>query len=264
MSRWGHDRLFFITTTGLAGSYLLLILALLVAGATFTTPSAIFEALSSGPIRASAALSLITCTIATMLALWVAVPAGYLLARYDFPGKALLDVVFDVPIVLPPLVVGLFLLILFESAAGRFLQDHLLTVTHAVPAVILAQFCVATAFAVRAMRITFEQLDPRVEEVALVLGCSRWQAFHRVTLPQAGRGVLAAATLAWARSLGEFGPILVFAGATRGRTEVLPTTIFLEWSVGDLGAAVAVSLLLVGLAVAVLLATRLLGLRGWF
>lgn len=262
MTRARHDRTFSIVLASLAGIYGLLIIALLVSGATFTSPSDVVRALSAGPIRYSALLSLVTCTIAAILALWVAVPAGYILARWNFPGKTIVDAIFDVPIVLPPLVVGLFLLILFESALGKLFQENVFRVTYEIPAVILAQFCVATAFAIRAMRITFEQMDPRTEEVALVLGCSRWQSFLLVTMPQAARGVVAAGTLAWARALGEFGPILVFAGATREKTEVLPTTIFLEWSIGDLGAAVAVSLLLVALALIVLITTRLLGFKG--
>ena len=262
MSPLRHDRTFTLVIASLAGIYVLLILALLVSGATFTTPSDVLRALSSGPIRYSALLSIASCTIASILALWVAVPAGYLLARWDFPGKVIVDAIFDIPIVLPPLVVGLFLLILFESALGKLFQENVFRVTYEIPAVILAQFCVATAFAVRAMRITFEQMDRRTEEVALVLGCSRWQSFSMVTLPQATKGIVAAGTLAWARALGEFGPILVFAGATREKTEVLPTTIFLEWSIGDLGAAVAVSLLLVALALLVLVTTRLLGFKG--
>ena len=135
-------------------------------------------------------------------------------------------------------------------------------VTFAVPSVVLAQFMVACAFAVRTMRVTFDQISPRTEEVALTLGCSRSQAFWRVALPQARRGLLTAATLAWARSLGEFGPILIFSGATRPRTEVLPTTIFLEMSVGNIEAAVAVSLIMVAAAVIVLIIARLFGLRG--
>jgi len=118
---------------------------------------------------------------------------------------------------------------------------------------------VASAFAVRTLRATFDQLNPRQEQVALTLGCTRSQAFWRVVLPEARRGVLTAATLAWARSLGEFGPILVFAGATRLRTEVMPTTVFLELSVGNIEAAVAVSLLMVVAAVAVLLTIRWFG-----
>ena len=100
---------------------------------------------------------------------------------------------------------------------------------------------------------------PRQEQVALTLGCNRSQAFWRVILPTARRGILSAATLAWARSLGEFGPILVFSGATRMKTEVLSTTVFLELSVGNLEAAVAVSLLMVGAAVGVLLLIRYCG-----
>lgn len=256
------DRLFGITLAGLTGIYALLILALLISGATFTSWEDITRALSSGPIRYSVMLSLVTCTLAALLALWVAIPAGYILARWEFPGKTFVDAIFDVPIVLPPLVVGLFLLILFETALGKMFQAHVFAVTYEIPAVVLAQFCVAAAFAVRTMRITFEQIDPRTEQVALVLGCSKRQAFTRVSMPQAAKGIVAAGTLAWARALGEFGPILVFAGATREKTEVLPTTIFLEWSIGDLGAAVAVSLILVALALLVLIVTRLLGFKG--
>ncbi len=124
---------------------------------------------------------------------------------------------------------------------------------------ILAQFSVACAFAIRTMRITFDQINPRAEQVARTLGCSRSQAFLRITLPQASRGMLSAFTVAWARALGEFGPILVFAGATRMRTEVLSTTVFLELSVGNLEASVAVSMLMVAMAFIVLGILRVVG-----
>ncbi|MFO1000387.1 MAG: ABC transporter permease subunit [Planctomycetaceae bacterium] len=124
---------------------------------------------------------------------------------------------------------------------------------------ILAQFAVSCAFAVRTMRVTFDQINPRAEDVARTLGCTRSQAFMKVALPQAWRGMITAGTIAWARALGEFGPILVFAGATRFRTEVLSTTVFLELSVGQLDAAVAVSLLMVAMAIVVLLILRWIG-----
>ena len=114
-----------------------------------------------------------------------------------------------------------------------------------IPAVILAQFTVACAFAVRTMRATFDQIDPRREQVALTLGASRLMAFTLVVLPEAWRGMLTAATLAWARALGEFGPLLIFAGTTRMKTEVLSTSVFLELTIGDLEAAIAVSLIMV-------------------
>jgi molybdate transport system permease protein len=127
--------------------------------------------------------------------------------------------------------------------------------------VVLAQFTIGAAFAVRTMRGTFDHLSSRPEDVAMTLGCSRARAIWLVTLPAARRGMFAAASIAWARSLGEFGPVLVFAGATRMKTEVLPTTVWLELSVGNLEAAVAVSMLMVALAVVVLASVRLMGER---
>jgi molybdate transport system permease protein len=155
--------------------------------------------------------------------------------------------------------VGLALLILFRSSPGQWIERNVLTVTFAVPSVILAQFAVGCAFAVRTLRVTFDQINPRQEQVALTLGCSRSQAFWLVVLPEARRGLVTAATLTWARSLGEFGPILVFSGTTRMRTEVLPTSIYLELGMGNIEAAVAVSLLMILAAVTVLIILRCAG-----
>lgn len=217
----------------------------------------ITTALQKSEIQYSIRLTLISCTITTILSLWVAIPIGYLMSRHDFFGRDLIDAILDIPIVLPPLVVGLSLLILFQFAPVALRE----AVVYQVPAVILAQFAVACAFAVRTMRATFDHIDARHEQVALTLGCSRAQAFGMVVLPEAKRGVLTAATLAWARSLGEFGPLLIFAGTTRNKTEVLSTTVFLELNIGDLGAAVAVSLIMVAAAVIVLVLARAWGTR---
>jgi molybdate transport system permease protein len=139
------------------------------------------------------------------------------------------------------------------------LFDRKIGIVFEIPAVILAQFTVAAAFAVRTMRTAFDEITPRKEQVALTLGSTRSQAFWLVVLPEARRGLLAAATLTWARSIGEFGPILIFAGATRNKTEVLPTSVYLEFSIGNIEAAVAISLLMVAMAVFVLVVVRFLG-----
>lgn len=253
----------------LGGTYLVLIVAMICADLAFTSPSSLAQALASREIQYAVMLSLVSCSITAALSLLVAIPLGYLLSRQSFRGQALVDALLDIPIVLPPLVIGLSLLILFQvRLAGRSIEEWFqaagLPVTYRVPSVILAQFAVAAAFAVRTMQVTFDQINPRTEQVALTLGCTRAQAFWRVTLPEGRRGVLAAATLAWARSLGEFGPILIFSGATRMKTEVLSTTVFLELSVGRLHAAVAVSLLMIVAAVAVLLIVRVFGLQPAF
>lgn len=230
---------------------------------------ALIAPLASEEIRYALKLSLISCTITTILSLWVAVPFGYLMSRFNFIGKSLIDAILDIPIVLPPLVVGLALLILFQqTSVGQWLEESVLWltsgrmgITFAIPSVIIAQFAVACAFAVRTMRVTFDQISPRQEQVALTLGCSRGQAFWKVVFPEARRGMVTAATLAWARSLGEFGPILVFSGTTRMRTGVLPTAVWLELNIGNIETAVAVSMLMILAAAIVLIIVRVFGLE---
>ena len=260
-SRWYGDRGFLAALILIGSFYVLMLLGMLAADLTWTSPGDFIKALSSEEIQYSIRLSLMSCTVAAILSVWVAVPIGYLMSRFNFFGKGFIDAILDIPIVLPPLVVGLSLLILFSTAAGDWVEDLFESVfgtriTYQIPSVVLAQFMVACAFAVRTMRTTFDQISVRQEDVALTLGCSRFQAFWRVTLPEARNGLITALTLAWARSLGEFGPILVFSGATRMKTEVLPTTVHLELTTGSLEAAVAVSILMVVCAVGVLFAIR--------
>jgi molybdate transport system permease protein len=271
---------FYTLLATIGGTYVVLIVGLLVADVAYmmrgeavdvqeaatVNSSSLWDQLTGNPVARALAkpeiqysikLSLLSCTITTILSLWVAVPIGYLLSRTRFWGRNFLDAILDIPIVLPPLVIGLSLLILFQFAP-TFLRE---AVVYQLPAVVLAQFMVAAAFAVRTMRATFDQIDSRREQVALTLGCSRAQAFSQVVLPEARRGMLTAGTMAWARALGEFGPLLVFAGATRNKTEVLSTTVFLELSIGDLEAAVAVSLIMVAAAITVLVIARVWGIR---
>ena len=254
-----NARFWFYLALSTAG-YVLFIVAMLVATAVHSTPGDLLSALQSREIQHSIYLSLLTCSLTALLSLLAAVPIGYLLARCRFFGKALVESILDIPIVLPPMVIGLCLLILFQTGLGGFV-DSVIPFTYTVFGVVLAQFVIGVAFAIRTMRGTFDQLSQRPEDVAMTLGCSRGGAMWRGTLPAAGKGMVAAASVAWARSLGEFGPVLVFAGATRMKTEVLPTTVWLELSVGNLEGAIAVSLLMVLFAMVVLVAMRLVGER---
>jgi len=247
--------------TLLSASYLGLVLFMMFGMVAFllfrADWSVVLQTLQEQTLLYATGLSLLTCTITMILSVWVSVPIGYVMARLEFPGKAFVDAVLDIPIVLPPLVIGIALLIMF-----KFLPESLNDfVVFEIPAVILAQFAVACAFAVRTMRSTFDQLSPRAEHVALTLGASRGQAFFRVVLPEAWRGVIAAAILAWARSLGEFGPILIFAGTTPMRTEVLTSTVYLKFQNGELVPALVVSLFMVIIALVVMVCARVFGLR---
>lgn len=248
---------FFVAALAVAGgSYLVLIVAMVAAQLGYTEYPLLLEILEDERLVYSIQLSLISCSISTILSLIVAVPLAYLLCRVRFPGKGFVNAVLDIPIILPPLVIGLALLMLFQTPAGRFVQEHV-SVTYAIPGLILAQFTVACAFAVRTMMTAFSEIDVRREQVALTLGCTRAQAFSWVVLPEARRGMVAAATIAWARAMGEFGPVLVFAGTTRMKTEVLPTSVFLELNVGNLRVATALSIYMILFSVIVLLLMRL-------
>ena len=261
----------------IGGSYVFALVALLVADLAYlsTTASAwrttipggqpvlnaagaLVEAFADPNIRYSFKLTMVSCLFSAILSVMVAVPLGYGLSRFRFRGRNFVDAIFDIPIVLPPLVVGLSLLILFQFWPWRLASRQ---VVFQIPAVVIAQFMVAAAFAVRIMRAGFDQIDTRLEKVAMTLGCTHSQAFSRVILPQARQSLLTAGTIAWARSLGEFGPLLIFAGATRMKTEVLSTTVFLELSIGNLRSAVAVSVLMVVAAVVVLIVARQWGSR---
>ncbi len=279
------DKPFFVGLLGLTMLYLLLVLALIFANFKFALFKSGFfswqhlqETLLDPRIQGSVSLTMLTCFISAILAVFVAVPAGYLLSRYEFPGKRWIDSMLDIPIVLPPLVIGISLLILFNNI-HLFGTDSTLEslfrswfawlpgltggtepgITFSVPGVILAQFTVAAAFAVRTMRHSFDQISPRHEHVALTLGCNRAQAFWSVVLPAAGPGMITAGSMAWARAFGEFGPILVFAGATPNKTEVLSTTVFMEFNIGNIEGAATVSLLMVVTALVVLTFVRWLG-----
>lgn len=270
LHRIRSDRPFLLAMAALSGSYVALLVTMLASMAAYTSMHHLGAALASPEIQFAIRLSLVSSTVTAVLSLWVAVPIGYLMSHYRFRGRSLLDALLDIPIVLPPLVVGLGLLILFTTSAGHAVDDALRAVTAFVfgapiglrydaGGVILAQFMVSCAFAIRTMRAVFDAIDPRAEAVALTLGCSRSEAFWSVVFPEARRGMVVAGALAWARALGEFGPVLIFAGAMRGKTEVLPTTVFLELSVGEIEAAVAVSLVMIAAAVAVLTVIRLIG-----
>ncbi len=253
-----QDIPFLIALALIAGVYIVLITGMLLSMVFYVDLPVVGEVFTNDRYRYALLLSLISCTITTILSVWVAAPTAYLLTRVDFRGKELVDAVLDIPIILPPLVIGLGLLMLFQTAPGQFVQGWM-RFTYAIPGLILAQFMVACAFAVRTMTAAFAEINPRQEQVAMTLGCSRAQAFWWVVLPEARRGMIPAATIAWARAMGEFGPVLVFAGTTAYRTEVMPTSIFLELQVGNLGVATAISIVIVVLAMAVLMLMRFAG-----
>ncbi|MBO9516959.1 MAG: molybdate ABC transporter permease subunit [Porphyrobacter sp.] len=174
-------------------------------------------------------LSLKVSGVAMAAALPLAFALAWVLARWRFPGKVLLDALVHLPLVLPPVVTGWLLLIAFgtNGPLGRFLAEWLgLTFIFRWTGAALAAAVMALPLMVRAMRLSIEAVDRRLESAARTLGAGRWRTFASVTLPLAMPGVLAGLVLGLARSIGEFGATITFASNIPGETQTLPLAIY--------------------------------------
>ncbi|MEU0653737.1 molybdate ABC transporter permease subunit [Streptomyces albogriseolus] len=216
------------------------------------------EQLTSPAVWDALRLSLVCATTATALSLVVGVPLAWLLARTDFPGRSLVRALVTLPLVLPPVVGGVALLLALgrNGIVGRLLDEWFgVTLPFTTAGVVLAETFVALPFLVISVEGTLRAADPRFEEAAATLGASRFTAFRRVTLPLIAPGVAAGAVLAWARALGEFGATITFAGNFPGRTQTMPLAVYLALQ-NDPAAAIALSLVLLAVSVAVLAGLR--------
>ena len=174
-------------------------------------------------------LSLKVSFVAMAAALPLAFALAWVLARWRFPGKVLLDALIHLPLVLPPVVTGWLLLIAFgtNGPLGRFFAEWLgLTFIFRWTGAALAAAVMALPLMVRAMRLSIEAVDRRLEQAARTLGAGRWRTFATVTLPLAMPGVLAGLVLGLARSIGEFGATITFASNIPGETQTLPLAIY--------------------------------------
>ena len=202
-------------------------------------------------------LSLLTSGASVLISVFAGTPLAYGLAHRAFRGRAFLEILIDLPVVLPPSVAGLGLLIAFgrEGVFGAALSAVGITLPFTTAAVVLAQTFVSAPLYIRAARIGFAGIDPQLEESAYVEGASQWQLFTRVMLPQAARALLSGAILSWTRALGEFGATILFAGNLEGRTQTMPLAIYLGFERG-LGVALALSVVLMVVSIALLSALR--------
>lgn len=174
--------------------------------------------------------------LSTVLIAPFGVALGWLLARRSWPGKAIVETVVALPMVIPPVATGLVLLKLFgrRGILGSFLETTLgLPIVFTWKAVVLATAVMSFPLLVRSARVAFEEVDPRLEQAARTLGATPWDAFWSVTLPLARRGLLAGAVLAFARALGEFGATVMIAGMIPGETITLALGIYQSVQMGQ-------------------------------
>jgi len=201
-------------------------------------------------------LSLITATISSVIAMLVAIPVSYMLSRYSFFGKTILDTLLDLPIVLSPIALGALLLIFFNSPLGRGINEWLGPFVFEVKGVILAQFLVVVGLAIRLLKSIFDSINVEYESLARTLGYDKMRVFFRVTLPMAARGLVAASLLVFGRAIGEFGATVTLAGATTMKTETVPVAIYLNFESADISSALVFITILIVLSFAVLLFVR--------
>lgn len=208
-------------------------------------------------------LSLEVASVATVLSVAIGIPLAWVLARRSFPGKRLIEALILLPIILPPTVLGYYLLrtIGRQSPLGRFIEGTLgIDVIFTWKAAVLASTIVAIPLVMRSAQAAFEAIDPNLEAAARTLGRSELAIFATITTPLAWRGILAGTVLGFARAMGEFGATLMVAGNIPGQTQTLPIAIYDAVQAGKNGLANTLVLILSAMAVAILL---LLGRLAW-
>jgi molybdate/tungstate transport system permease protein len=255
----------------LSVSLLLLLVLPLVALFAYVSPAAIGGAAVDRGLETSLAFTLLASALSLGIVLALGVPLGYLLARRSFPGRSVVESVVTLPTVLPHLIGGLAIFLLFapETPLGRLAIAAGFPVFDTIWGVVLVMVYVSAAYTVLASQVAFESLDPQVLEAARSLGASPAEAFASVSLPLAVRGVLAGALLSWARAVSEIGGFLIVAytiypAAPYAGPVTSPISVYVYslYQVGDLPGAVASSAFLVLVAFAIFLVVRLAARRG--
>ncbi|MGH7581561.1 MAG: ABC transporter permease [Gemmatimonadales bacterium] len=225
---------------------------------TRVAPDELLRRLQDPALLEALRLSLLTSFSATLVVVGLGLPVAYLLATTTFPGKRLVEVLVDLPMVLPPTVAGVGLLLAFgrNGLAGDALGAVGLSVPFTTLAVVVAQVFVSAPFFIAATRAGLGEVDRRYLDAAATLRSSPARTLFRVMLPLAFPSLLAGAAMTWARALGEFGATITFAGNMPGVTQTMPLAVYVALQ-SDLDAAVAMSVLLLALSLGVLLGIRL-------
>lgn len=204
-------------------------------------------------------LSLSTTMLSTLITLVGGTPVAYLLARYKFRGRGVLDTLIDLPMILPPAVAGLALLITFgrRGLLGAYLEELGVSLAFTQAAVVLAQIFVASPYYIKAAISGFGAIDRKLEQAAAIDGADGWRVFQYITIPLAWPALFGGIVMTWARALGEFGATIIFAGNFPGRTQTMPLAIYIGL---ELDLTIALTLSTIMLAISFLI---LFVVKGW-
>ncbi len=225
-------------------------------------PGQALQQLQNQQILSAITLGLITSAIATVLSFVFAVPTAYFLATRNFWGKEIINTLIDLPIVIPPAVAGVALLLAFapKGLLGPILTPTGIIIPGSILAVILAQIFVASPFILKSAKTGFENLDKDLVNSAKILSNSRIRVFFTVAFPLSTSAILSGAMMTWARSMGEFGATIMFAGNLPGVTQTMPLAIYTLMTQNP-NAGIILSSIMIAISFSILIAVKLLERR---
>ncbi|SFR76052.1 ABC transporter permease [Anaeromicropila populeti] len=241
---------FFEIITIIIASMVILLISILTITIFVTGVPYLGQALHSKEVLFSIKLSLYTASVSTVICTILAVPTAYALTKTRFPLCKIWQTLLELPLSLPYLVIGLGLLLIFSSKLGKELSRAGFQVVFSTKGIIVAHIFVNLPFVIRIVKMSFQEVDMRLELIARMLGATKAKCFWTITLPLAKNSIIGAVILAWSRALGEFGATLMLVGTTRMKTETLPASIYLNMATGDRGAAMASAVILLIISVA--------------
>lgn len=255
--RGGSFRLSRVATALIAAVALLFLILPVIVLVGRAVSAEAWGALPDSGILPAIWLSFVTTLLTMLLTLGFGTPLAYVFARGRFPLRRVLNLLIELPIVLPPAVAGLALLVTFgrRGALGDALSTFGVSLPFTTAAVVVAQTFVSAPFYIRSAQVGFAAVPREIEDAARVDGASGWALFRTITLPLASRQLGAGLVLSWARALGEFGATILFAGSLQGRTQTMPLLIYnvLE---RNIDAAIWAGVILIGLALLALLISQ--------
>ncbi len=239
--------------------FIFITLSNMIFGQIFDDFQGLVDAARNRAILSSIFLSLYAGFLATLLALFLGAPSGYILARFDFPGKRLVESIIDVPVVVPHTVAGIALLTVFGSRGiiGGPLEDYI-QFRDALPGIVVAMLFVSLPYLANSAREGFKSVDPRLENAARSLGAPLWKAFFLVTLPLSARHLLIGSIMTWARAISEFGAVVMIAYYPM----IGPTLIYDRFLSYGLSASRPIAVLLILVTLSIFIVIRVLS-AGW-
>jgi sulfate transport system permease protein len=222
--------------------------------------SAFLHTVTAPRVLASYRVTLLSAAAAALLSAAFGLLLAWVLARYDFPGKSIVDALVDLPFALPTAVAGISLTALYAESGwiGRYLEPHGIHVVFTPIGIVMAMSFVGFPFVVRSVQPVLEDLDPAMEEAAASLGANVWQRFTRVIAPVAFPALLTGTALAFARAAGEYGSVIFIAGNMPMRTEITALLIVTKLEEYDYSGAAAIAVAMLALSFTIMLAVNLI------